>query len=65
MPAHTGELLPAVAVGCALIITFTVAVAEQVPLLTVTVYIPEAAAVTFAIEGFCEVDVNPFGPVHE
>ena len=66
MPAHTGELLPAVAVGCALMVTFTVAVDEQpVPLLTVTVYIPDAAAVTFAIDGFCEVDVNPFGPVQE
>ena len=58
-------MLPAVAVGCALMVTFTVAVAEQVPLLTVTVYVPDAAAVIFAIEGFCEVDVNPFGPVHE
>ena len=46
-------------------VTFTVAVAEQIPLLTVTVYVPDAAAETLAIEGFCEVDVNPFGPVHE
>ena len=66
MPTHTGELLPAAAVGGGLIVTFTVAVDEQpVPLLTVTVYVPDAAAVTFVIEGFCELDVKPFGPVQE
>ena len=46
--------------------TFAVAVEEQPPaLVTVTTYVPATATVTFAIEGFCEVDVNPFGPVHE
>ena len=32
---------------------------------TVTEYVPAAAAVTFAIDGFCEDDVKPFGPVQE
>src|ERR1051325_10662758 len=39
---------------CALVHPFTV---------TVTLYVPAAAAVTLAILGFCEVEVNPFGPV--
>lgn len=31
----------------------------------VTEYVPAPANVIPAIEGFCELDVNPFGPVHE
>ena len=30
---------------------------------TVKVYVPVAAVVTFVIEGFCDVDVNEFGPL--
>jgi hypothetical protein len=29
------------------------------------VYTPAAAVVTFVIEGFCNVEVNPLGPVQE
>jgi hypothetical protein len=53
-PLHTGLLLPAVALGDAFTVTTVVAVAVQPPAsVTVTVYVPEAAVVTVAIEGFC------------
>jgi hypothetical protein len=32
---------------------------------TVTVYSPEAAVVTDGIDGFCSMEANPLGPVHE
>jgi hypothetical protein len=32
---------------------------------SVTLYVPAAANVTLAIVGFCNAEVNPFGPVHE
>ena len=57
-------MLPAVGVGNAFTVTVVDAVAEHpLALVTVTVYVPAAAAVTLAIDGFCNVDVNPFGPV--
>jgi hypothetical protein len=63
---HTGVLLLAVAVGFAFIVTGTVTVAvhphEKV---TVNVYVPDAAVEMLLIDGFCLVDENPFGPVHE
>jgi hypothetical protein len=31
----------------------------------VTEYTPDAAVLEFAIDGFCDDDVNPFGPVQE
>ena len=30
-----------------------------------TVYVPPANVVTLLILGFCSVEVNPFGPLHE
>ena len=62
-PAHCGVLLPAVGVGNALMVTLVVVVAEQpFALVTITVYTPEAPVVTLVIDGFCAVEVNPFGP---
>jgi hypothetical protein len=36
---------------------------EQPPTVAITVYVPDAAVVTFEIDGFCEVDEKPLGPV--
>ena len=36
---------------------------EQLPAVTVTLYSPEAAVVAFGTDGFCSLDVKPFGPV--
>jgi len=53
-----------VGVGRKFIVTVVDAVAEHpLTLVTVTVYVPAAAAVTLVIDGFCDADVNPFGPV--
>ena len=55
-----------VAEGAALSETTTLPGAEVQPFtVAVTVYVPAFADVTFAIVGFCKLDVNPFGPVHE
>ena len=52
-PTHCGELLPAVAVGNGLTTTDVVATAVQpLPPVTVTLYNPDAAKVTFAMDGF-------------
>jgi hypothetical protein len=66
-PAHMGPLLPAVgAVGIGLTVTVVVpALLEHPPTLAVTEYVPVARVVAAAIEGFCEVEVKLFGPVHE
>src|ERR1043166_9596692 len=64
-PAQIGELLPAVgAAGVWLTVTVTVP-AEPVHPFTVAVteYVPAAARVTFDMEGFCKVEVNPLGPL--
>ena len=47
----------------ALTVTDTVAGELAHPLSAITVYVPVAAVVTFVMKGFCDVDVNPFGPV--
>lgn len=41
------------------------AVLVHVPTFAVTLYVPAAAAVTFEIDGFWEVEVKLFGPVQE
>jgi len=58
-------LLPAVgAAGIALTVTLTVPAGLAQPLtVAITLYKPVAAVVALAIVGFCNVDVNPFGPV--
>jgi hypothetical protein len=66
-PAHIGPLLVAVGVAGT---AFTVAVVLAVELVqpftvTVTEYVPDAAVVAEGIDGFCNDDVKPFGPVHE
>lgn len=53
------------AVGGAATVTVMVSVAEQLPVVPVTVYRPDAAVVAMVMEGFCNVLVNEFGPVHE
>ena len=52
-----------VAVGGVFTVTPTVCCELLQPLLTVSVYTPEAAAVAELMEGFSDVEVNPFGPV--
>ena len=50
--------------GFSTVVTSVAPVATQpVTLVTVTVYVPFAAVVAFAIVGFAKVDVKPFGPV--
>ena len=47
-------------------VTMAAAVAEHPDeLVTVTEYIPDAAVVTLAMEGFCEEEVKPLGPVQK
>ena len=66
LPAHTGVLLEADAVGAVFTITGVVDVDEQPDALyTVTVYVPAAAVVTLLMPGFCCDETNPFGPLHE
>jgi len=67
LPAHTGLLLDAVgAAGVVFTVTLTVAIGlAHPPTVAVTEYVPAAAAVTPLMAGFCEDEVNPFGPVHE
>jgi hypothetical protein len=67
VPVHTGVLLPAVGVaGAELTVAVTVPAALVQPFtVTVSEYVPVAATVTPDIDGFCEEEVNPFGPVQE
>lgn len=52
--------------GIAFTVTTVVATGLLQPFtVTVTEYVPVAAVVAFTILGFCEVDRNRFGPVHE
>lgn len=65
VPAHTGELLPAVGVDG---IEFTTTVVEPAGLVqpdtvTVTEYVPALAAAALLMLGFCDVDVKELGPV--
>jgi hypothetical protein len=66
-PAQTGLLLEAVGVaGCGLTVTAIVPAALVHPAtVAVTEYVPLAAIVAAGMEGFCKVEVKPFGPVHE
>src|SRR5213594_2132854 len=66
-PAQYGPVLEAVgALGIVLTVTGVVPAVEVQPLtVAVTEYVPDIAAVEFAIVGFCRLDVKPFGPVHE
>ena len=66
-PAQIGPLLVGAGVAG---IAFTVAVVDPAALVhpftvTVTEYIPDCAVVAEEIDGFCRLDVNPPGPVHE
>lgn len=64
-PGHAGPSLAAVAFGGELMVTVVVAGAEGQPFtVTVTEYVPAAAAVMPFITGFCWVEVNPLGPLH-
>src|ERR1043165_7795781 len=64
LPEQIGELLPAVgAAGVGLTTTAVEAGELAQPLLAITVYVPAASPVTFAMNGFCNVDVKEFGPV--
>ena len=47
------------------IVTLVVAVLVQPLVVTVNVYTPWLSTVELVIIGFCEVDINPFGPVQE
>lgn len=53
--------------GGLLLIKTTIVPAELVHPLTVIVteYVPEAAVVADGMVGFCNVEVNEFGPLHE
>ena len=66
-PSQYGPPLEAVGVdGLALTVTLVVPADEvQLFAVAVTEYVPDIAAVELAMVGFCSVEVNPFGPVHE
>jgi hypothetical protein len=66
-PTHSGPLLPGVgADGIGYITTVVVAAGLVHPFtVTVTLYVPASDKLTFETEGFCNADVNPFGPVQE
>ena len=51
---------PLVAVTVAAVVA---AVDVHPPTVTVTLYVPVAAVVAFAIDGFCKLELNAFGPV--
>ena len=67
IPTQIGLLFPATgATGVWFIVTLVVAAVLVQPLVVaVTEYVPEANVETLTIVGFCEVEVNPFGPLHE
>jgi hypothetical protein len=66
-PTHNGLLLDGAGVaGIGFTVTTVVPAALMQPLTeTVTEYVPVAAVVAFATDGFCKEEENPFGPVHE
>ena len=57
-------MLLAVGVGNALITTLVVAAAVQVPIETITEYVPAIAIVATGCVGFCKFDANATGPDH-
>jgi hypothetical protein len=64
-PTQSGELLPIDTTKSGFMMTDVVAVAVQLLApVTVTVYMPFSASVTFEIVGFCIAELNPFGPIH-
>lgn len=67
VPVQTGLLLLAVGEeGMGLTVTFVVPAKLVQPFtVAVTEYVPLAAVVTPAIEGFCVEDENVFGPIQE
>jgi hypothetical protein len=64
-PAHIAELEPTVgAAGIGFTVTDVVPAGLVQPFtVAVTEYVPDAAVVGEAIEGFCVALVNPLGPV--
>jgi hypothetical protein len=66
-PAQSGLLLPAAgAAGIGFTVTTTVPAEPEHPAtVAVTEYVPLAAVVAPAIEGFCTDEVNPLGPLQE
>lgn len=64
-PLQTGELLDATGVaGIGFTTTLVVPCEEEQPATeTLIVYIPELAGTAFAMIGFCNVELNPLGPV--
>lgn len=66
-PSHNGLLLPVAGdAGIALTAMTAFAGALVHPFtVAVTAYDPEAETVLFVISGFCEAELNPFGPVQE
>jgi hypothetical protein len=66
-PAQYGPPFDAVGVaGDGFTTTFVVPAADVQPFTgTVTEYVPASAVVEFDRLGFCDDEVNPFGPVHE
>jgi hypothetical protein len=64
-PAHIVPLFEAVgAARFGLTTALTVPAAlVQLPTVALTEYVPVAAVVALVIEGFCEDDVKPLGPV--
>ena len=60
MPPATGG------VGVGLTVTVTLPAAlEQLFKVAVTKYVPDALVFAFGMVGFCNEELNPFGPVHE
>lgn len=66
VPSQIGLLLLAAgAAGIGLTVTAVVPAVLVHPLtVTVTEYVPDAATVVAAIEGFCVAEEKVFGPVH-
>ena len=66
-PSHNGLLLPVVGdAGMALTAMTAFAGALVQPFtVAVTAYDPETETVLFVIDGFCEAELNPFGPAQE
>jgi hypothetical protein len=66
-PAQTGPLLDAVATGNVFTTTVVLDIPWHPPMVfvTVRVYVPAIEVVAEVLEGFCAVDVYPFGPTQE
>jgi hypothetical protein len=63
-PSQTSPPFPAVSGGLELTVTVVVDAVLTHPFsVAITEYVPLAASVVFGIDGFCNVEVKPFGPV--